>query len=70
MEFSQQICIREPTKHTRGYKGLKHFAIFESINVFANNYPYHYIIHTQHACPLQMNSSLMISITKLMSDSN
>ena len=29
-----------------------------------------HIIHTQHACPLQMNSDWMISITKLMSDTN
>ena len=36
-----------------------------SMNVFANYYPFHYIIDTQCDCPSQMNSNVMISITKL-----
>ena len=41
------------------------FALFEFINLFANDYPCHYIIHTQHDCPSQMNSNLLISVAKL-----
>ena len=35
------------------------------MSVFGNDYPCHYIIHTQHDCPSQMNSSLLINVTKL-----
>ena len=43
----------------------KDFAFFEFISVFGNDYPCNYIIHTQHDCPSQMNSNLLISVTKL-----
>ena len=39
-------------------------ALFEFIHSFAKDYPSHYIVHTQHDCPSQMNSNLMISVTK------
>ena len=67
MRFSHQACIGEPTKHTRGCKGLKHFALFEFIKLFANDHPCHYIIHTQHDCPSQMNLNLMISVYQINS---
>ena len=35
------------------------------MSVFGNDYACHYIIHTQHDCPSQMNSNLLISVTKL-----
>ena len=35
------------------------------MSVFGNDYPCHYMIHTQHDCPSQMNSNLLISVTKL-----
>ena len=38
---------------------------FEFINYFTNEYPSHYILHTQHDCPSLMNSNLMISVNKL-----
>ena len=38
---------------------------FKFVNSFANHYLSHYIIHTQHDCPSQMNTNLMIRVTKL-----
>ena len=46
-------------------KDSKLWALFQSINVFANNHHCHYIVHTQHDCPAQMALNLMIVVTKL-----
>ena len=35
-----------------------------NLSIDINDYPFHYIIHTQHDCPSQMNSNLMISVTE------
>ena len=55
-----QTCIGKPTKHPHVFLGLYHFALFEFINAFANDYPSHYIIHTQHDCPSLFNLLLLI----------
>ena len=41
------------------------FRIIWFYQCVANSYPCHYIIHTQHDCPPQMNSNLMIGVTEL-----